>query len=107
MIRSRVGKLNKIGVEKTLDGKRWVAQEQVSLFSLSSLQCGPRLGSINANDGGWVNGKRSAGRVVDAPEPPIKFTIPKCESLNVGTTGFKSLIVQWTYLAVIQCNIHL
>lgn len=43
----------------------------------------PRLGSINANDGGWVNGKRSAGRVVDAPEPPIKFTIPKCESLNV------------------------
>lgn len=43
----------------------------------------PRLGSINANDGGWVNGKRSAGRVVDAPEPPIKFTIPNCEPLNV------------------------
>lgn len=29
MIRSRMSKLNKIGLEKTLDGKRWVAQEQV------------------------------------------------------------------------------
>ena len=34
MIRSRVSKLNKMGVEKTLDGKRWVAQEQVYMYSM-------------------------------------------------------------------------
>ena len=73
MIRSRVSKLNKMGLEKTLDGKRWIAQIQEQ----------PRIGSINANGGGWANGKRSAGRVVDAPEPPIRFTSPPCESLNV------------------------
>ena len=43
-----------------------------------------RLGSINSNDGGWKNGKRSAGSVVDPPEPLIKFSIPQCEPLNVG-----------------------
>lgn len=48
-----------------------------------------RLGSINSNDGGWKNGKRSAGSVVDPPEPLIKFTIPQCEPLNVRGTVFE------------------
>lgn len=72
-IRSRELKIHKVGVEKTLDGKRWIEQ----------IHGGYRLGSIDSNSGGWKNGKRSAGSILDAPEPLIKFTIPQCEPLNV------------------------
>ena len=72
-IRSRELKIHKVGEEKTLDGKRWIEQ----------IHGGYRLGSIDSNSGGWKNGKRSAGSILDAPEPLIKFTIPQCEPLNV------------------------
>ena len=83
-IHSRILKLNKTGLEKTLDGKKWNDQRHVGQSGMNKDQGGMRLGSINSNDGGWKNGKRSAGSVVDPPEPLIKFSIPQCEPLNVG-----------------------
>lgn len=31
-----------------------------------------------------MNGKRSAGSVMEYQEPPIKFSIPACEPIPVG-----------------------
>lgn len=73
--------MHKVGVEKTLDGKRWIEQ----------IHGGYRLGSIDSNSGGWSNGKRTAGSILDAPEPIIKFSSPSCDPLNVAVAAWRDV----------------
>ena len=62
---SRKKKLNRIGLEKTEDGKKWNCQTH-----------GYRPGSINANGGGWKGRGRSAASVAEPPEPAVSFKFP-------------------------------
>ena len=63
---SRIKKLNRTGLEKTADGKKFNAQKH-----------GIRLGANNENDGGWKNGKLSAAPLVAKEDPSIKFRFPE------------------------------
>jgi ATPase subunit of ABC transporter with duplicated ATPase domains len=59
---SRKKKYERVGLEKTEDGKKWNCQKH-----------GFRPGSINANAGGWKGRKRTAASVAEAPDPAIVF----------------------------------
>jgi ATPase subunit of ABC transporter with duplicated ATPase domains len=72
-IASRKKKLMKVGVEKTEDGKKWKAQAK---------RMGYRVGSINANGGGWKDGQRTAASIVEAEEKGITFNFPTPEPLG-------------------------
>jgi len=71
-IAARKGKLERFGMEKTEDGRKYKIQEQA--FG--------RLGSIYNNGGGWVNRKMTRGRVTEAPDPSVKFVFPDVEELG-------------------------
>ena len=63
---SRIKKLNRTGLEKTADGKKFNAQKH-----------GIRLGATNENDGGWKNGKLSAAPLLAKEDPSVKFRFPE------------------------------
>lgn len=62
-VSSRLKKLNRMGLEKTLDGKKYKAQ----------VEEGPRIGAANNNDGGWVDGKMTAASLLNPEESPVQF----------------------------------
>jgi len=62
-IAQRRKKLERMGLEKTLEGKRYKAQDQE----------GPRIGSANNNDGGWVDGKMTAAPILSRGDPALQF----------------------------------
>lgn len=62
-VAQRVKKLERIGLEQTLDGKRYHAHDQE----------GPRVGAACNNDGGWVDGKMSAAPIVRRTDPTVQF----------------------------------
>lgn len=64
-------KYNRVGFEKTEDGKKWVCQSYG----------GYRVGSINSNSGGWSHGSRSAASVAEAPDREIQFDFPVAEPI--------------------------
>ena len=63
---SRIKKLNRTGLEKTADGKKFNAQKH-----------GIRLGANNENDGGYKNGKLSAAPLIAKEDPSVKFKFPE------------------------------
>ena len=63
---SRIKKLNRTGLEKTADGKKFNAQKH-----------GIRLGANNENDGGYKNGKLSAAPLIAKEDPAVKFRFPE------------------------------
>eukprot|EP01103_Thecamoeba_quadrilineata_P013916 TRINITY_DN39_c0_g3_i2.p1 TRINITY_DN39_c0_g3~~TRINITY_DN39_c0_g3_i2.p1 ORF type:complete len:588 (+),score=132.46 TRINITY_DN39_c0_g3_i2:669-2432(+) len=69
-VASRKKKLDRVGLEKTLDGKKWNCQTH-----------GIRLGSNNMNAGGWKDGKMQAGSIIEAEDGPIKWKFPVAPSL--------------------------
>ena len=85
MIRSRQKKYNSMGFEKDLEGRKFLAQQGnykheldvwENLFSL--IRQTIRVGAINANAGGWHNGKRTAASMIEKEDPPVKFPVPVC-----------------------------
>ena len=71
---SRRKKYDRVGLEKTEEGKKWNCQEH-----------GFRPGSINANGGGWKGRKRTAGLVCEAPDPAIVFHLPPPPPLSIDS----------------------
>mmetsp|Transcript_24420 Transcript_24420/g.38036 ORF Transcript_24420/g.38036 Transcript_24420/m.38036 type:complete len:642 (-) Transcript_24420:147-2072(-) len=71
---SRRKKYERVGLEKTEDGKKWNCQSH-----------GYRPGSINANAGGWKGRKRTAGVVSEAPDPAIVFHLPAPPPLSIDS----------------------
>jgi len=71
-ISTRKGQLERFGMQKTEDGRKYKIQEQA--FG--------RLGSIYNNGGGWVNRKMTRGRVTEAPDPSVKFIFPDVDELG-------------------------
>jgi len=72
-VAQRKKKLGRIGLEKTADGRRYKAQEVE----------GPRLGSANNNDGGWVDGKMTAALLSRGEEPLSPFEFLAAEPLEL------------------------
>lgn len=72
-VSSRLKKLNRMGLEKTLDGKKYKAQAEE----------GPRIGAANNNDGGWVDGKMTAMSLLNSEESSIKFMFPAIVPLGL------------------------
>jgi len=62
-VAQRIKKLERIGLERTLDGKRYKAQEQE----------GPRIGAACNNDGGWVDGKMTAAPIIQRDDPSFQL----------------------------------
>merc|ERR1712025_418845 len=62
-VTQRIKKLERIGLERTLDGKRYHAHRQE----------GPRVGAACNNDGGWSEGKMTAAPILQRLDPTHKF----------------------------------
>lgn len=60
-----------MGIEKTEDGKKW-----------RLLSHGYRIGSAQNLAGGWVNGKKSGGSILEPREPEFWFQFPSCGPPN-------------------------
>lgn len=88
-IASRKKKLDRMGFEKTEDGRKWNCQTH-----------GIRAGSVNANEGGWKNGKRSAASQVDVIDPSCAFHLLLLYSLilfryfhSLSVSSLRSLLL--------------
>lgn len=62
-VAQRKKKHDRMGLEKTADGKKFNAQKHG----------GTRIGSANANDGDWVDGKMTAAPLMQRGDPALKF----------------------------------
>jgi ATPase subunit of ABC transporter with duplicated ATPase domains len=72
-INQRMKKLQRIGLEQTLDGKRYHAHEQGA----------PRIGAACNNDGGWVDGKMTAAPIVRRADPSFQFEFQAAAPLSL------------------------
>jgi ATPase subunit of ABC transporter with duplicated ATPase domains len=73
-IAQRIKKLGRMGLEKTVDGKRYKAQNTG----------GPRIGAMNNNDGGWVDGKMTAAPLLQRGDPALRFAFEATDPLELG-----------------------
>merc|ERR1719316_94046 len=72
-VTQRIKKLERIGLERTVDGKRYHAHRQE----------GPRVGAACNNDGGWVNGKMTAAPIIQRSDPTLKFEFRAATALGL------------------------
>merc|ERR1719210_520326 len=72
-VAQRKKKLDRMGLEKTADGKKYKAQDVE----------GPRIGAANNNDGGWVNGKMTAAPLLRGEKPLPSFNFKVQQALNL------------------------
>ncbi|KJE93482.1 ATP-binding cassette sub-family F member 3 [Capsaspora owczarzaki ATCC 30864] len=79
-VASRKKKLNRMGFEKTADGRKFNSQLH-----------GIREGAINANTGGWKGGKRSAASTVLYDEPSIRFQFEAATAIGAPDTALIQL----------------
>merc|ERR1712100_58338 len=73
-VAQRIKKLGRMGLEKTADGKRDKAQDQE----------GPRIGAINNNDGGWVEGRMTAAPLLHRGDPSLHFCFEAAEPIELA-----------------------
>jgi len=87
-IASKQQKLERIGMEKTADGKKFKLCEH-----------GNRAGSVAENEGGWVNGKMSAAPIVQRRNLALRFCFPACGELGLaeGAAVLQLKAVSMTY----------
>lgn len=71
LVTSRERKLERLGAEKTLDGKKFNCQTNSQKTGAAR-----RVGSVNDNAGGWVKGKMSAAAITEASERELVFNFP-------------------------------
>jgi len=76
LIASRHKKLERMGFEKTADGKKFNAQRHSR-----------RAGSANDNQGGWVDGHMTAASQAEAAERDFKFIFPEPDMSKLGLDG--------------------
>mmetsp|Transcript_44776 Transcript_44776/g.62741 ORF Transcript_44776/g.62741 Transcript_44776/m.62741 type:complete len:652 (+) Transcript_44776:124-2079(+) len=89
MAASRKKKYLRVGLEKTVDGKKWNCQTH-----------GCRLGSINANGGGWKGRNRTAASVAEQPDPPVTFHFfspPVASGMDARTPVIQFRKVSFSY----------
>jgi len=72
-IAQRIKKLERMGLERTADGKKYKLQEQE----------GPRIGAACNNDGGWVDGKMTAAPLQRRGDPALKFGFYQADPLRL------------------------
>lgn len=72
-VAARLKKLDRMGLEKTQDGRRYRAQ----------VEEGPRIGAANNNDGGWVDGKMTAASLLNPEESPVQFEFSACVPMGL------------------------
>lgn len=72
-VTQRIKKLERIGLERTLDGRRYHAHEQE----------GPRIGAACNNDGGWVDGKMTAVPIVQRADPTFQLEFQAATPLGL------------------------
>ncbi|KAK8791807.1 hypothetical protein WA158_005184 [Blastocystis sp. Blastoise] len=92
LVKSRTKKMNRMGFEKNPDGKKWGCQK-ASDWGMESM----RVGSINGNYGGWVNGKRTAASLIEQEPAPIKFTCPECPRMSYNGSLIKLDAISFSY----------
>jgi len=88
-VAQRMKKLERMGLEKTADGKKYNAQREG----------GPRIGSANNNDGGWVNGKMTAAPILLRGSEEFQFVFAEAEPLNLpeGVSALRLSDVNFSY----------
>ena len=91
---SRIKKLNRTGLEKTADGKKFNAQKH-----------GIRLGANNENDGGWKNGKLSAAPLIAKEDPAVRFRFPEASLGKPDSHDVLTLEgMQFEFMPLCQCG---
>merc|ERR1712061_793101 len=69
----RMKKLDRMGLERTADGKKYNLHRH-----------GTRIGAANANDGGWVDGKMTAAPLIQRGDPVLSFSFSAAEPLGIA-----------------------
>jgi ATPase subunit of ABC transporter with duplicated ATPase domains len=72
-VTSRKAKLDRMGFEKTVDGVKFNAQKHSR-----------RIGSINDNQGGWVNRKRTAASQIEGKEKSPNFAFNEVDVVGIS-----------------------
>lgn len=88
LVAAQQQKLERLGMERTEDGKKFKASEH-----------GNRAGSIAENEGGWVDGKMTAAPLLHGRDPGLRFGFTAGDGLRIaeGTPLLQLRNVSYTY----------